>query len=400
MNKHQIQELLEKRKLWDYILEELNKKHVGDIEAKEIVFLSALGRLVKNKKPYSFNVIAHSESSAGKDHLVESVLKLFPSEDIEAFGRISKTALTYLHDSKTEPLFTYDGKVLYLEEISEEILNNEIMKVFTAGLTKSAITKDQKAEVIEVNGKPVVICTTATTKPTLEILNRFSIVKLDESEEQTRRTYAHEEEEYDEGIIDFLKNLKPFEVVVPSSIRKKIANSFPCNKTSMRRAFPRFLDIMKAITIFHQGNSKGSEINASWEDYDLAVRIFENYRSGISSIPLKKIDQKIIETLEKSEEPLSAVEILKNVEGYLSRGTIYSHVNNLLNNDILTKFDLRDNYGNSVLKYQISEEFKDKNPIKLPVSFEIIDKTTKIAKKRGGSIGNIGSPYSPKVDSF
>ena len=72
----QIKELLDKRKLWDYILDELNKKHVGDISAKEIIFLSAIGRLVKNKKPFSYNIIAHSKSSAGKDHLVESVLKL------------------------------------------------------------------------------------------------------------------------------------------------------------------------------------------------------------------------------------------------------------------------------------------------------------------------------------
>ena len=205
MEKTQISDLLEKRKLWDYILDELDKKHVGDIAAKEIIFLSAIGRLVKNKKPFSYNVVVHSTSSAGKDHLVECVLQLFPEEDIEAFGRISETALTYLHDIKKEPFFTYDGKDLYLEEITERILNNEVMKVFTAGLTKSAITKDQKAEVICVQGKPVVICTTATTTPTPEILNRFSIVKLDESEEQTKRTFMKDEEEYNEGVIDFLK---------------------------------------------------------------------------------------------------------------------------------------------------------------------------------------------------
>ncbi len=86
LHEEQIKELLEKRLLWDYILDDLGTKHVGDIPAKEIVFLSTIGRLVKNKKPYSFNLILHSSSSAGKDHLVESVLMLFPKEDIEAFG--------------------------------------------------------------------------------------------------------------------------------------------------------------------------------------------------------------------------------------------------------------------------------------------------------------------------
>ncbi len=361
-----IKNLLDKRLLWDYILDELDKKHVGDIPAKEIVLLSAIGRLVKNKNPFSFSLILHSESSAGKDHLVESVLKLFPDEDVEAFGRISKTFLTYAHDKRKEPQWTYDGKILYLEEVTEEILNNEIMKVFTAGKTKSGITKDQQSEVIEVRGKPVVICTTATSKPTPEILNRFSIVKLDESEEQTRRTYGHEEEEYDEEIIEFLSNMKSKTVSIPLGMRKKISKGFPANKTSMRRAFPRFLDIIKAIAVFH-GNPE-----IEWEDYDLAVRIFSNYRSGVASIPLKQSDKLIVSLLEESEEALSAVEISANMKGYLSRMSVYNHLNNLENNEILQSFDLRDNFNNPVKKYKISEEFKDKNPIQLPPSGELI----------------------------
>lgn len=374
MNEQQIKGLLEKKELWNYIvIDELNKKHVGDVESKEIVFISTMGRLIKNKKPYSFNLLLHSESSAGKDHLVESVLQLFPKEDIEAFGRISKTALTYLHDAKEEPLFTYDGKVLYLEEITEEILNNEIMKVFTAGLTKSAITKDQKAEVVEVKGKPVVICTTATTKPTPEILNRFSIVKLDESEEQTKRTFRAEEEDYDEEIIKFLGELKPYKVVIPRSMKDKIGDNFPMSKVRYRREFQRFLDILRAVTIFNQNirtKSKG-EIISDWEDYDSAVSIFRNYRSGISSIPLKKEDKRIIEVLSNSDEPLSVREILSDMKGYLTQSNIYIHLKNLINHEVLESFDLRDSFNNPVIKYKISEEMLDKNPIQLPLFSEM-----------------------------
>ena len=367
----QIKQLLEKRKLWDYIIDELGKKHIGDIAAKEIIFLSAIGRLVKNKKPYSFNILVHSTSSAGKDHLVESVLRVFPNEDIEAFGRISKTSLTYFHDIKKEPFFSYDGKILYLEEITEEILNNEVMKVFTSGLTKSLITKEQTAEIMEVNGKPVVICTTATTTPTPEILNRFSIVKLDESEEQTRRTYMIEEEEYNPEIINFLSKLKPLIVEIPLTMRKQIAKVFPANKTSMRRAFPRFLDIIKAIAIFHYSQPEDAvitKITANWEDYDLAVRIFRNYRSGVSSIPLKNEDKKIIDVLEKSKVPLDVKEITQSIEEDLTISNIYKHLDNLKENEIIDCFDLRDSFNNQVKKYQISEEMRDKNPIELPDS--------------------------------
>ncbi len=181
-----------------------------------------------------------------------------------------------------------------------------------------------------------------------------------------------DEGEYDVGVINFLHELRPQTVNIPPNMRKKIGKVFPATKTQMRRAFPRFLDIIKAIAIFNKGDTiKVGEITTSWEDYDLAVRIFSNYRSGVASIPLKKEDQKIIKTLEDSEEPLSAPEISKYMEGYLSKRRVYDHLKNLENNEILEALDLRDNFGNPVVKYEISEEFKDKNPIDLPLSDEI-----------------------------
>jgi len=368
-----IDKMRKEGKLWDHIVvDELNKKHVGDISAKEIVLISALGRLVKNKKPFSFNLLLHSASSSGKDHLIHNVLLLFPEKDIEAFGRISKTTLTYLHDAKKDPLWTYDGKILYLEEITEDILNNEVMKVFTAGLTRSAITKDQSAEIIEIKGKPVVICSTATTKPTPEILNRFSVVKLDESEEQTRRTYLSDNEDYDPNIRCYLRDLKPQIVEVPSDMRKKIAKYFPANKPQFRRAFPRFLDIMKAVAIFNNGHTReGQDVITTWKDYDRAVDIFRNYRSGVSSIPLRNEDKKIVEFLESREDPVSARDILIGIEGILSNRSIYRHLAHLTENEILTRFDQRNQFGSPEARYGISEDMKDKNPIILPRSDEM-----------------------------
>lgn len=367
-----LKELQRKGKLWDLIIEEIGKKHIGDIGAKEIVLLSCLGRLVKNKKPFAFNLIVHSESSAGKDHLVDSVLSLFPKNDIEAFGRISKTSLNYFHNKKNDPLFSYDGKILYLEEITGEILNNEVMKVFTSGLNKSLITKDQKAEVLEVKGKPVVIVTTATTKPTPEILNRFTIVKLDESEEQTHRTFTFEEEEYNSAVIHFLNELIPHNVSIPREIRLKLAKVFPKDRVKNRRHFPRFLDIVKTIAVFNQKirKSVNGEIMATWEDYDQAVSIFRNYRSGVSSIPLKHIDKEIVELLRNEKEPLEVKDITPRISS-IQQSQLYTHLRNLVENEVLTTYDIRNSFNHPVKLYSLSEEMHDINPIKLPLSHKI-----------------------------
>ena len=86
----EIKRCLEKGGLWDFFVDKvLEKKHIGDKTTKEIIFLCSLGRLVKGKKPYSFNALITSGSSAGKDHLVDSVLDLFPATQLERYGSMS-----------------------------------------------------------------------------------------------------------------------------------------------------------------------------------------------------------------------------------------------------------------------------------------------------------------------
>jgi len=372
-----VRKLLESGKLWDKIVfEELEKKHIGDLEAKEIVFLCALGRLVKNKKPYSFNVIAHSASSAGKDHLISSILDLFLPADIENYGRISPRALNRLHDRTLDPEWTYDGKILYLEEIEENVLNNEVMKVFTAGSNKSAIVTDRSVKIFEPKGKPVVFTTTATTIPTEEILNRFVIVKLDESEEQTRRTFLADDLPYNEAIRLFLSNLKPMIVEIP--FEKKIAKVFPINKMRNRRDYQRFLDWVRAVAIFNQALRYGhttETIKAELADYDIAKEAFMHACSGVADVPLKQIDKKIIEVLKKADEPLSAREISVLMDGYITLKPLYPRLDNLANKGVLEVLELRESFSQlknvPVTKYALSQEFTEKNPIKLPDSDDL-----------------------------
>jgi len=366
MNEMQIKALLDKGKLWDYIvLDELNKKHVGDIQAKEIIYLCAIGRLVKNKKPYSFNALVLSPSSAGKDHLIASVLKLFrKDEDYEKWGRISAKTLNYLHTLDEEPEYTYNGKMLYLPEITNDVLNGEVMLEFTAGeeeISKVAITKQRGGGVVkkEIRGHPEVLTTSATTIPTEEIRNRFNIVGLDLSEEQIKRTFRSEEEEYDPEIIKFHSGLKSCKVEIPKKMEDFIIKNFPSKKQRHKRDFQRLLDFIKAIALFN-GRSK-----AEPEDYDRAKDIFMNAYSGPSDIPLKDIDNRIVKALEKSGDPLSAKDI-ENEVGIISLQSLYPHLRNLVMKEILEELLDRDVSGNVLNRYALTQEYKDKRPFILP----------------------------------
>ena len=359
--------LLGQGKLWDYIVcDELDKKHKGDIKAKEVLFLCAVGRLVKNKKPYSFNALVLAPSSSGKDHLVASVLKLFPKGDQERYGRTSRTTLNYLHTLDTEPDYNYDGKILYLPEIEESILNNEIMLEFTSGeeeYSKVAITKHKGAgvDIKEIRGHPEVFTTTATTIPTEEIRNRFNIVGLDLSDEQTELSFIDEENEYDKEIIKFIAAMKPQSVKIPKELFDFVKKNFLKNKVRYRRDFQKLLDFIKVHALFH-----GRKI-ANFDDYNRGKDIFINAFSSVSDIPLKDIDSRIVKILENSagEIPLSARTIHDEIGGIINLSNLYNHLRNLVAKEIL--IELTDRVGGHITaNYALSEEFKDKKPFELP----------------------------------
>ncbi len=360
-----ILELLEKGKLWDYIiLDELDKRHIGDIPAKEVLFLCCIGRLVKNKKPFSFNCLILSPSSSGKDHVVASVLKLFPKEAQEKYGRTSRTTFNYLHSLEEEPNYTYDGKIIYLPEIEEHILNSEIMLEFTSGedeISEVAIKKQKGAGVdkIQIRGHPEIFTTTAKTIPSDEIRNRFNIVNLDLSEEQIKRSFIQEEEPYNEKITFFLSTLNPSEIKIPKKMFNFIVKNFPSKKQRHKRDFQRLLDFIKVLALFNR-----REI-AEPQDYDRAKDIFINAYSNVSNIPLKDIDNRIVSVLEQTKEPMSAKNITDELGGIITIQNIYPHLRNLVAKEILD--ELTDRIGGHVINfYALSEEFKDKKPFELP----------------------------------
>jgi hypothetical protein len=359
---------------WDSIvIDELNKKHKGDIEAKEVIFTCAIGRKVKNKHPYSFNCLVLDKSGAGKDNLVGSILKIFPRDDYEIYSRISSKSLNYLHSLDVEPNYSYDGKIIYLKEITEEILNNEVMKEFTSGdeeISQVAITKQKGlgVDIKQVRGHPCVFTTTATTIPTEEIRNRFNILKLDLSDKQTMRTFVQEREDYNKEVKDFLKNLEPYEVDIPKNLFNFIVKVFPKNKVRYRRDFQRLLDFIKAVTIFNQDDriGKGTGVLISEpEDYNKAKDIFINAYSTCSDIPLKDIDERIIKVFEKFDMPMSAKKITDELGGIITIQNLYPHLRNLVAKEILN--ELTDRVGGYVItNYVLSVEFKDKKPFSLP----------------------------------
>ena len=374
--------ILNSKDLWDnLIIDELNKKIVGEIASREIIFMCAMGKLVENCSYTSFNLLMHSESSAGKDYITKNVLKLLPETHVFSRTRISPTVLNYWKPFKKLGLDGWNGCILYLPDVSEQVLNSDAMKLLCSDGSHITITEKGEARDIEIKGKPVIFSTTATTTPNEEILNRFSIVHLDESQEQTKRIMKMQGVrmmeglscEYDPKIKQALCYLKRYSVKIPFA--DKVVDVFPSKKISERRNFERFFDFIKAITCVYQFQREveGEKyLIAEIEDYDKARNIFMNIQQGIGSIPLNRRQKDIVEVLQKSDDLLSLAEIQKQLKHYIAIQNFRPHLDSLVNLKVIEKHYDTDKINREIIKYRLSEEYLNFEPIILPTGNDIL----------------------------
>lgn len=330
---------------WEYmkylgdenILEIINKEFdkfiAGEENTREAIFICNCANLVANLNSH-FNLLINGESSVGKSWVTKKVLEMFPEQIFSENTyrtRISPKALTYWHNSKNDPEWTWDGKTLYLEDISNDVLNCDVFKVMTSEGSVATIvgkSKNKDSELpttydIKINGKPTIVVTTAQGTPIEEIKNRFLIIDLDESKEQTERimemqlssSLNKEKEKYNPNLIKSLSYLKRVRVLLPNWI-KAIPSILPRKEIlRWRREFPRFLDIIKCSCALHQYQRVQEEgfYKATGKDYDIARRVIAKISasSGIEGLNHreKKAYEYLKEYYKKFEKGCTAKEI-------------------------------------------------------------------------------------------
>lgn len=337
-------ELLTDPKLFNTITEdELDKKIVGEIDARKTIFLCSQGRLVKNSQPTSYNLLCNSESGAGKDHVSSEVLKLIPDEYCEKRTRISPTVFTYWHHG--EPGWTWDGKVCYLEDISHGVFNHEVFKVMTSNGSKTTVIIEQKAVDLVIEGKPVMITTSASASPSPEMTRRFSLLPLDESVDQTIEIMKRHAEYAEHGIsesieekyIECQRYLK--RVIVKIPFAQKLVKIFPTSHVLMRTHFSRFLDYIKASTAFHQyqrQTDKEKNIIATTDDYNFARIALQKTTSNKFMIPLTKDDKRLLKIMEGFEIFVKIDDVLKKVS-FMEERKLRRRLNYLTEQQFLEK---------------------------------------------------------------
>jgi hypothetical protein len=359
------------------VMTELDKLIIGEELAKKTLLITTTGRLVKNAKPYSYHTLVKASSSSGKDHLVSSILGLLSKKDYLHRRRISIKNTDYLDSKEQMNKETWDETIIYLEDITEDVLNSESLKTRMSGDGEVSIVDNRKSKTLISKGKPTFILTTAESIPIKEIANRVFILNLDESKEQNRKVVDkifsdseeedEEKNEINEDIKEFLASLNSYNVSIPFG--KLIAPHFPTDETRARRNANRFADLIRAIAVFNQHNRKQNEkgwLIADLEDYDIAKEIFESTPQDIEEYGFAFRQEEIIQVLKKSDEPLLKAEIAKNVQTPISESNILKHLSGLVDLKVIEIINERDVGSRMRTKYALADSFgKDKRK-KLP----------------------------------
>lgn len=307
-----IESVLKNPLLLNQILSEASKKIVGEEDTIQTIFLCALGCLVENATKTSYNLIVNDETGAGKDWVTDKTLEILPKEQIIKRTRISEKVFTYWHNSKSEPDWTWDGKVFYNEDISQEVLNSDVFKVMASSGSSATVIVNQVSVDIEIKGKPVIIVTTESSTPSRENTRRFTIVNLDTSINQTEAIMKRQAEasrngnnlEYDETITQALRLLKRVKVKIPYA--DMLVEVFPKKHVLMRTHFERFLDYIKASSALHQFQRMEDAdgfLVATGKDYDTARKILIKTTSNEYMIPLTKDQKRLLKIIKNTPIP-------------------------------------------------------------------------------------------------
>jgi hypothetical protein len=247
----------------------------GECSAVKLVFLALVSRLL----PRPVSVAIKGSSSAGKSHLVEQSLRLFPEDTYYALTAMSERALAYSEEPIAHRMLVlYEaagqsgdmGSYLMRSLLSEGRIRYEFVEKTEDGM---------RARMIEREGPAGLIVTTTATRLHPENETRMVSLTVADTKEQTRaifRALANgKAEDRDLAPWHALQRwlaLGDCRVAVPFAFA--LAELVPPKAVRMRRDFGLMLTLIRAHALLHRATREtdvDGAIMATLDDYE-AVR--------------------------------------------------------------------------------------------------------------------------------
>jgi len=229
---------------------------------EETALLIGYFAMVSRKLSEPLSVLFCARSGAGKSTLQDRLCALCPPEDLVKYTRISGQVLFYKEENALcHKLLVVD------EEDGAAQAAYALRSLLSSGYLSCSVTRTDPrtgrpdADDRRVNGPVSNFLTTAHPEGfDYETRNRYVLVTIDESREQTRRILERQRwNETLEGLLaderkkaiakrhhDAQRLLEPVRVIIPVEL------TYPSGLLILRREHMKYLSLVKAIALLHQ----------------------------------------------------------------------------------------------------------------------------------------------------
>lgn len=286
----------------------------GEKKTRKLVYFLLLSNY---KEELRTCVIIRSSSSAGKNHLVTTQLKLFPDRSFEQYS--SATASVFNYEDLS------DRKFLYLREMREGENSEEIFKSMVDGdrIHKEVVRiKGRNAVVDHFLASLGIITTLSFESVQIDLINRAWVIVMDESIAQTKRISRFkllarknviERDIKKEKICKEARSISEsykylnwnYKVIIPYI--DKLKDLIPENpKINFRRDDDKLYDLIEIVSIFNQKNRKSVKIGnkeyllAQFVDLEIALDMAQDLYIDLI-LHIDEIKRDIIEAFTESK---------------------------------------------------------------------------------------------------
>jgi len=317
-------ELLKDPLLLQKIRTVLDFKIAGMGKKKLATFLCLLSKNLKNPKE-RISTCIYGKWGEGKSFLSENVLDLFD------FIRMNSATLASIYRDSLKDVYCYDGKILYLGDLSGEIPESlkevfEVLKqLVSEGEVVRKIVMDDDTVELKLRGYPILVWTAQATPDDDQILSRVLPIQPELSEKQRRivQIYANYEkelpkeifypgevEELEKVVKKALKILEKEALPVINPYARLINTCMSIHSPNINRDRNKFFGIVSALTHLYQ--YQRAKINVNGQEYVVVHPIdilnalyivgeeFEVLFGG-----LDQLSQTALEIIKEKVEPIS-----------------------------------------------------------------------------------------------
>jgi len=304
------EDLVRRPRILDDVYDIIRKRgFVGEERAVKLIYLALTSRVLD--RPVSVGV--KGPSSAGKSHLVDRTLDLFPPEAYHTLTAMSERSLAYGDEPLKHRFLVFAEAEGMMGDISSYLIRSLLSEGKLRYETVEKTPEGLRVRVIEREGPTGLIVTTTRLGLHPENETRMLSVNVTDTPKQTKdilrvlaRGPTHVDLDEAHALQEWI-GLGPDDAVIPYA--EILVELIPAIAVRLRRDVKLLLNLIKAHAILHQASRErdAGRVVATLEDYEVPRDLVADLIAQGLEATVSATDRETVEAVERLVEGLEDV---------------------------------------------------------------------------------------------